>query len=209
MPALSNLPLILRGKEAEQIFAWFFENARTEAIYSKASMFEIGATVQGEGAIEPLELWAEPIIPGLPASSNFDDDGFPLTRMLVIEGGILKTLIGSIRHADWLGVPRNGAFKLFSVPGGSMSIEEFRAQPYLEPVMFSDFRLDPVTGDFGAEVRLAYYFDGTALIPVTGGSVSGSLRGMRTTMRRSRETAIVTRSSCPIAVRLEGALISG
>jgi len=90
-----------------------------------------------------------------------------------------------------------------------MSIEELHAQPYLEPVMFSDFRLDPVTGDFGAEVRLAYYFDGTTLIPVTGGSVSGSLRDMRTTMRRSQETAIVTCSSCPIAVRLEGALISG
>jgi len=70
MPALRNLPLILRGKEAEQIFAWFFENARTEAIYSKASTFEIGASVQGEGAIEPLELWAEPFIPGLPASSS-------------------------------------------------------------------------------------------------------------------------------------------
>ena len=47
MPRLSGIPLILRGKEAEEIFSWFFENSRTEAIYSKASPFRPGANVQG------------------------------------------------------------------------------------------------------------------------------------------------------------------
>jgi len=55
-----------------------------------------------------------------------------------------------------------------------MSLEEMHAVPYIEPVMFSDFRLDSMTGDFGAEVRLAYYFDGKNVTPVTGGSISGS-----------------------------------
>ena len=221
MPRLSGIPLILRGKEAEEIFSWFFENSRTEAIYSKASPFRPGANVQGgnenieaehkgDGAIiEPLDLWAEPVISGLPASAAFDSDGFPLERTLVIENGILKTLIGSVRHADWLGVPRRGAFPLFSVSPGSMSLEEMHAVPYIEPVMFSDFRLDSMTGDFGAEVRLAYYFDGKNVIPVTGGSISGSMSTMRTTMRRTKETAMVSRSVCPIAVMLQGAIIAG
>jgi len=221
MPRLSGIPLILRGKEAEEIFSWFFENSRTEAIYSKASPFRPGANVQGgnenieaehkgNGAIiEPLDLWAEPVISGLPASAAFDSDGFPLERTLVIENGILKTLIGSVRHADWLGVPRKGAFLLFSVPGGSMSLEEMHAFPYIEPVMFSDFRLDSMTGDFGAEVRLAYYFDGKNVTPVTGGSISGSMSTMRTTMRRTKEIATMSRSVCPIAVMLQGAIIAG
>ncbi len=221
MPKLSGIALILRGKEAEEIFSWFFENSRTEAIYSKASPFGPGVNVQGgnenieaehkgDGAIiEPLDLWAEPVISGLPASAAFDSDGFPLERTLVIENGILKTLIGSVRHADWLGVPRKGAFSLFSVPGGSMSLEEMHAKPYLEPVMFSDFRLDSMTGDFGAEVRLAYYFDGKNVTPVTRGSMSGSMSTMRTTMRRSKETATMSRSVCPIAVMLQGAIIAG
>ena len=221
MPKLSGIALILRGKEAEEIFSWFFENSRTEAIYSKASPFRPGANVQGgnenieaehkgDGAIiEPLDLWAEPVISGLPASAAFDSDGFPLERTLVIENGILKTLIGSVRHADWLGVPRKGAFSLFSVPGGSMSLEEMHAKPYLEPVMFSDFRLDSMTGDFGAEVRLAYYFDGKNVTPVTGGSISGSMSTMRATMRRSKETTTMSRSVCPIAVMLQGAIIAG
>jgi len=221
MPKLSGIALILRGKEAEEIFSWFFENSRTEAIYSKASPFRPGANVQGgnenieaehkgDGAIiEPLDLWAEPVISGLPASAAFDSDGFPLERTLVIENGILKTLIGSVRHADWLGVPRKGAFLLFSVPGGSMSLEEIHSEPYLEPVMFSDFRLDSMTGDFGAEVRLAYYFDGKNVTPVTGGSISGSMSTMRATMRRSKETTTMSRSVCPIAVMLQGAIIAG
>ena len=221
MPKLSGIALILRGKEAEEIFSWFFENSRTEAIYSKASPFGPGANVQGgnenieaehkgDGAIiELLDLWAEPVISGLPASAAFDSDGFPLERTLVIENGILKTLTGSVRHADWLGVPRKGAFSLFSVPGGSMSLEEMHAKPYLEPVMFSDFRLDSMTGDFGAEVRLAYYFDGKNVTPVTGGSISGSMSTMRITMRRSKEIATMSRSVCPIAVLLQGAIIAG
>lgn len=213
MPGLQNLPVILRGKEAEEVFSWFFHNSRTEMIFSKASAFEAGKNVQvsnnGEAPIEPLDMYAEPVIGGLPSSSPFDADGFPLERTPVIEGGILKTLIGSVRHADWLGVPRKGAFGLFSVSPGTMSLDEMQAAPYLEPVMFSDFRMDPVTGDFGAEVRLAYYFDGTKVIPVTGGSISGSLSVLRASMQRSKEVDMAAHSLCPKAVMLWGVTITG
>ena len=213
MPALKGLPVILRGKEAEEVFGWFFQNSRTEMIYSKASAFEAGRSVQespaGEVPVEPIDVVAEPVLKGLPASSAFDTDGFPLERTAVIEHGVLTTLIGSIRHADWLGVPRKGAFGLFSVSPGKMSLDEMHAEPYLEPVMFSDFRLDSVTGDFGAEVRLAYYFDGKKVVPVTGGSISGSLSTLRAAMRRSREVGLAARSLCPKAVMFQGTIISG
>jgi len=213
MPSLQGLPVILRGKEVEEVFGWFFHNSRTEMIYSKASAFEAGKNVQqsnkGEAPVEPFDVFAEPVISGLPSSSPFDADGFPLERTAVIEDGILKTLIGSIRHADWLGVPRKGAFGLFSVSPGAMSLDEMHAAPYLEPVMFSDFQLDPVTGDFGAEVRLAYCFDGAKVVPVTGGSISGSLSALRAAMRRSKEVGLAAHSLCPKAVMLQGAIVTG
>ncbi len=109
MPQLQQVPVILRGKEAEEVFSWFFHNSRTEMIYSKASAFELGKNVQkasdSEEVAEPLDIWAEPVISGLPSSAAFDIDGFPLERTTVIEKGVLNTLIGSVRHADWLGVP--------------------------------------------------------------------------------------------------------
>lgn len=213
MPAMKDVPVILSGREAEEVFAWFFVNSSTAMIFTKASSFQVGTDIQrteeGGTAEDPIDLWAEPVIPGLPASSAFDADGFPLERTPVIEAGILKTLVGSVRHADWLAVPRKGNFSLFSVSPGTLGIGEMRARPCLEPVMFSDFRLDEVTGDFGAEIRLAYYFDGKKRIPVTGGSISGSVAELRSTMRRSSELALASRSLCPKALLLRGVSITG
>jgi len=213
MGALKDLPVILSGREAEEVFAWFFGNSTTSAIFTKSSSFVQGANVQqaegSEKVEDPLDLWAEPFIQGLPASSAFDADGFPLERCAVIEGGYLKTLVGAIRYADWLGVERKGSFPLFSVSPGSMSMADMLAKPHLAPVMFSDFRLDSVTGDFGAEIRLAYWFDGKKRVPVTGGSISGSVSELRSTMRRSSERALASRSLCPKALLLKSVSITG
>ena len=89
-----------------------------------------------------------------------------------------------------------------------MSLQEMRSKPHLEPLLFSDFRLDTVTGDFGAEIRLAYLYDGKDRFPVTGGSISGSVAELRASMVRSFERALATRSLCPTAVLLEGASIT-
>lgn len=213
LPALENVPVILRGKEAEDVFGWFFSCAATSEVFIKTSAFELGANVQksrdGETVADPFDLWAEPVLQGIPESAAFDPDGFPLERTLVIEQGVLKSLVGSVRYADWLKLPRAGNFQLFSVSPGRCSLADMHATPYLEPVMFSDFRLDPVTGAFGAEIRLAYYFDGKRRIPVTGGSISGSVPELRAGMLRSVERAIVTRALCPVAVKLTGVSISG
>lgn len=218
LPSLKGIPVILSGKEAEEVFAWFFGNAGTGAIFTKASPFALGMNVQAAekdgsdmrpSVADPLDIWAEPVLAGLPASAAFDSDGYPLERTAVIEGGRLTNLVGPIRYADWLGQPRKGAFSLFSVSPGSMSLVEMRASPYLEPVMFSDFRLDAVTGDFGAEIRLAYWFDGQKRVPVTGGSISGSVAEFKSTMRRSTERALASRSLCPKAILIDGLSVTG
>jgi len=213
MPSLSDIPVILSGKEAEDLFAWFFGNSTTSAIFTKASPFSLGAYVQapekGGEAADPLDIWAEPYLRGLAASSPFDADGFPLERAQVIQDGYLRNLVGPVRYADWLGVERKGSFPLFSVSPGSMTLADMKARPYLEPVMFSDFRLDPVTGDFGAEIRLAYWFDGEKRRPLTGGSISGSVTELSPIMRRSVERGLASRSLCPKAVLLKGVSITG
>jgi predicted Zn-dependent protease len=216
---LKDIPVILTGKEAEEVFSWFFGNSTTQMIFTKASTFAVGMNVQS-GTMEndttitdlvadPFDMWAEPVLSGLPSSSPFDQEGFTLEKTKMIEQGVLKTLVGSIRHADWLGVPRKGSFPLFSVSPGKTSLIEMHSQPYLEPVMFSDFRLDGVTGDFGAEIRLAYYFDGKSRIPVTGGSISGSLSSLRASMLRSKECGLGSKSFGPVAITLRGVSVTG
>jgi len=100
-------------------------------------------------------------------------------------------------------------FPLFSVSAGKVSLEQLRAKPCLELVKFSDFSLEQTTGDFGGEIRLAYWFDGKKRIPLTGGSISGSVAELRSTMVRSRERALASRSLCPEAVLLKGVSITG
>jgi len=225
MPALDGIPVLLSGAEAEEVFGWFFDNARTDMVFSKASSFSVGMNVQSPesggadagakataGAMavaDPLDLRAEAVLKGMPSSTPFDPDGFPLEPVDVISGGILQCLTGSVRHADWLGVPRKGSFPLFSVSPGRATQASLRAAPHLEPVMFSDFRLDTVTGAFGAEIRLAYWFDGVKRVPVTGGSISGTVGAVRASMRRSAELRLGARSLCPVAVLLQGVSITG
>jgi PmbA protein len=127
----------------------------------------------------------------------------------VVERGILKRLTGGIRYADWLGEPRRGSFPLFSVSEGSIGLERLRAESHLEVAKFSDFRLEPTTGDFGGEIRLAYWFDGEKRVPLTGGSISGSVAELRAAMVRSRERSLGTRSLCPAAIKLRGVSITG
>lgn len=212
LPDLNGLPVLLVGKEAEAMFGWFFDNSLVQAIYTKASSFGAGIDVQspeGKGAAsEPLDIRAEAFLAGMPQSAAFDADGFPLEPVDVIRGGILKTLTGSVRYADWLGVPRKGAFPLFSVSPGRASLAQLREKPCLEPVMFSDFQMDPVTGAFGGEIRLAYWNDGTGRIPVSGGSITGTVARSRLTMLRSRERALGDRSFCPAGLLLENVTVT-
>jgi predicted Zn-dependent protease len=108
---LKDLPVILRGREAEDIFAWFFDNASTEAIFTKASSFFLGMNVQQTDPaidiLDPLDIWAEPIIPGLPNSCPYDGEGFPLERTQVVDRRLKMPDRGN-RYADWLGQPEKG-----------------------------------------------------------------------------------------------------
>ncbi|MDH7483640.1 MAG: metallopeptidase TldD-related protein [Spirochaetales bacterium] len=223
LPHIHQLPVIFSGREAEDLFGWFFGITRTNLVYSKASPYVQGTRIQGNrqgnnlesrmkaGSVlspDSLTLFAEPILAGLPQSRSYDSDGFPLAKTLVIEKGVVKALTGPVRHADWLGVPRHGEFQLFSVEPGSATAKALCSIPHLRPVVFSDFSVSPLTGDFGAEIRLAYLYDGTGTFALTGGSLSGSLPQLQHTMRWSMERTIKSRSLSPDLLMLEGVSIT-
>jgi hypothetical protein len=77
-----------------------------------------------------------------------------------------------------------------------------RAAPGLEVAYFSDFNVDGDSGDFGGEIRLAYWNDGERRVPITGGSVTGSLFDNRGLLRLSRELADTDSMRGPAAILL-------
>ena len=93
---------------------------------------------------------------------------------------------------------------------GSKSLEALRKAPHLEVVYFSDFVTEPLTGDFGGEIRLAYYTDSEGKRrPVTGGSVSGNIRDVQARMYLSRETQLRAGFQGPVSVLLPEISVSG
>lgn len=205
-PALAGLPLVLAGRQAEDILRWFFANLDAARVYSKASPFALGASLHGEkarpGEYDPVSLWAEPYLPGAPGSSPYDPEGAPLSRLSCAENGEAKALHGQTRYAHYLGLPPAGAYSLFSVGPGSIPAARMRAEPNLEVAFFSDFNVDADSGDFGGEIRLAYWNDGARRIPVSGGSVTGSLFENRASIRLSGETTLSDSMRGPEAILL-------
>ncbi|MBQ1878698.1 MAG: TldD/PmbA family protein, partial [Erysipelotrichaceae bacterium] len=74
---------------------------------------------------------------------------------------------------------------------------------------FSSFVMNPMTGDFGGEIRLAYYYDGKTVTPVTGGSMTADISEVIKTIRLSRETEQYDYCLVPRTIRLLNVAISG
>lgn len=211
-PSGLNLPLILSGREAEAILGYFFQNLGAARIYSKASPYAIGSDIHGgpgAGDHDPITMTAEALLSGSPDSAPVDAEGIPLGRTRLCEAGRVTALVGPSRYAHYLGETAHGDYSLFSVEPGAMSASELRARPHLEVAFFSDFSVDADSGDFGAEIRLAYVSDGKTRRPVSGGSVTGSLADNRGSIRLSRETSLSGHMFGPEAILLPSVSITG
>ena len=62
-----------------------------------------------------------------------------------------------------------------------------KADHFLELLVFSDFEVNPLTGDFSGEIRLGRYFDGEKTIPVSGGHITGNIENIHNNMFLSKK----------------------
>ena len=66
-----------------------------------------------------------------------------------------------------------------------------------------------MNGDIAGEIRLGYLHDGDTVTVVEGGSVSGTMRELASTMRFSREQKQYNNYLIPALTRLTGVSITG
>jgi predicted Zn-dependent protease len=215
-PPLKKHTVLISGEAVAGFLGYYLTHSAAESLYTGISQLQVGQCVQGEGAQgDLLTLRLLPSLPNSPLSAPYDADGFPLQPVTVIEEGVLKRHWGPVRFCHYLGVPPTGELPNVWVGPGRAAAEELRGGAgggsYLEVVTFSDFESDPVTGDFGGEIRLAYYSDGAdgSPVPVTGGSVSGNIHEQQKSMRLSAETYEHAGFSGPATVRLENVSVAG
>ncbi len=181
-PDCSGFPVIFSGSPAEEFYQYWFQACQNSAMYQHTSPFTLGEnTSLPDTTGDTITLRAVPFVAGSPRSRLYDSEGFALKPITCIDNGILTTLIGPLKYAHYLKQQPCGSHPLFELSGGKYSKTTLTTQQHLEAVSFSDFYLDPSTGNFGGELRLGYLVANGKRTPVTGGSITGSIpenRGM-------------------------------
>ncbi len=173
------------------------------------SDFEIGKPVTQDAEGDKVTLYALHELPNSSRNFLFDEEGALIRDRCLIRNNIPETFFGSRQFSQYLNLEHSSLVYNYSVEGGSKSAAELRKGDYLEVVEFSDFQCDAITGDIAGEIRLAYWHHDGVTTPVSGGSVSGSMKDLSKHMYLSKETRQYDTAVVPAVTRLEGVKITG
>jgi PmbA protein len=210
MPHLGKHTILLTGEGARSLLDFYNTQANAKLVFEGISTAKIGESIQGENIVgDVINMKLDPFIQNSSESAAYDNDGLPLCPVNLIENGVLKNYWGNIQYSHYMNIKPTGSIGNIIVEGGKKSLAAFKAEPYLELISFSNFQMDPFTGDFGGEVRLGWYFDGEKTIPVTGGAVTGNIKDVQHEMYLSKELQVDNDFIGPRTIQLFNVSVSG
>jgi len=208
-PMVGDINILLSGECLATFFSYYRSSANARLVYQQLSTFKEGEVVQGGNKSDRVNLRLDPQMQGSANSRPYDENGLPLQSHNIIAGGKLLKYSGDTRFSSYLGIEPTGNITNMHITGGTANDTDLRQKPYLELVSFSDFQVNPVTGDFGSEIRLGFYFDGNTITPVTGGSISGNMSKVHDSLLMSVEEKQYNDYKGPAVISIKGASISG
>ncbi|MGL5676225.1 MAG: metallopeptidase TldD-related protein [Cellulosilyticaceae bacterium] len=202
-PKQGSYPVILAGEYIGTLLSYYLDRAGTNMIYPKYSNFKVGDQIQGK------DLKGDTLNIKVKAEVPYSNEGIPMMDRAFVDKGQLQVVHGPSRFAHYLEVEPTGYYSSIVVPEGEVALEDLKQGECLYIVNFSDFQMDAFTGNFGGEIRLAFYSDGETVVPVTGGSLSGSIQSIQENLSFAKEVYVGEHYTGPKAVRFEGATIAG
>ena len=208
-PSLGEIPVIFSGSDAVNIYWYFLDNINAQYIYRGFSSWKLNEAIDPQMTGDKVTIKALRYLDNSPYNRMYDREGAAIRDEVLIEDGVVKNYTGSRMFADYIGMKDSFIISNFSAEGGTCTEEEIRCGTYLEAVDFSDFQVDPLTGDIFGEIRLAYLHENGKVTPVSGGSLSGNMKDLRKTMRMTKETMIETDARIPVLTRLENVTLTG
>uniref|UniRef100_A0A7V3RDS3 TldD/PmbA family protein n=1 Tax=Mesoaciditoga lauensis TaxID=1495039 RepID=A0A7V3RDS3_9BACT len=209
MPAVKGLPVLLSGEAVGEFLKYYLYKSSARYFYEHLSTAKTGDTIQGDDPSgDRITMYIDPSVNGSSYSTPYDEDGLPLRKVKIIENGIMKRYWGELKYAYYLKVKPTGQLTNFTVNGGKISEASLQEGRYLKLLSFSDFQSDPMTGDFGGEVRLGWYNDGESTVPVSGGSISGNISEVQSNMIFSKEIQKDKNFVVPKMIKLSNVKIS-
>ena len=185
--AIKNANVILRAEEIRSLCSTIGYDLNYSAVYQKSNKNQIGTNLQENALGDLLNISFVGRIKGSVDSAYFDNDGTTLKDTVLVEDGIVKSYFGSMKEAQYLKQTPTGALHNIILKKGTKSTLELKKEPYLEVVSMSGIQIDLFSDYIGGEIRLGYYFDGKKITPVTGISISASLKEVLNHMYLSLE----------------------
>ena len=195
--------VVLSGEAVATVLSYYTDRAAASMIYPKYSTWQVGERVQGQeirGAGLDLDLCAV---------HPYSEEGIPMEDLPLLRAGELKAIHGNNRFCRYLGIKPTGRYQKLRCLNTGVPFEELKAGPCLWAVTFSDFQMDSMSGHFGGEIRLAYLIEDGKAIPVTGGSVNGSLLETQGRLEFCKERYEAARYSGPYGVRIPQVNVAG
>lgn len=199
-----NCPVVLDAPELEQLIGNFVGELNFSMVYQHSNSFGVGDDIQKGAHGDRMSVTMCGAVKGSVRSASFDGDGVTLVDCKIIEDGKAVALWGGTRYAQYLGEVATGNLGCISVECGTLTDAEKASKPYFRCASMSGLQVDINNDYIGGEVRLAYYFDGTREIPVTGISISGKLSTALANMRLSNEATTYESYHGPKCAIFEG-----
>ena len=182
--------VVLNKQELEELFGTISQELSYGTVYAQAGVFHKGDAIQETPTGDAITISMAGSVPGNVRSACFDSDGMTLKDKTIVEAGTAVAYFGDNRFGQYLEEVPTGNLRCLCVAPGSVPLESLNAEPCLEVLSMSGLQVDTFTDYIGGEIRLAYYFDGKTTIPVTGISITGSLKQVLSSIRLSCETTV-------------------
>lgn len=183
-------PVVIRPHEFRSLIGEISNDLHYTSKYFKSNVLSVGDELQSDGAHDPLTVDLVHEIKGSVSSSLFDTDGAAYSDVRILESGKIASLYGNNRFAQYLGEKVTGNLPCVKVKAGTFGEKELKETTYLECVSMSGIQVDLANDYVGGEVRLAYLHEGDKVTPLTGITISGSLRGTLKLLRLSDKSEL-------------------
>ena len=182
--------VILNKQELGELFGSICSDLNYATVYSHAGLFHKGDDIQKDPTGDKIAITMAGSLPGNVRSAAFDSDGMTLKDITIVDEGKAVAYYGANRFGQYLEEVPTGNLRCISVAPGSACEKCLTAAPYLEVLSMSGLQVDFLSDYIGGEIRLAYYCDGQKTIPVTGISITGSLKQVLSSIRLSQTISV-------------------
>ena len=185
-----NCKVILNKQELAELFQNISRDLHFSTVYSHAGLFHKGDDVQQAPTGDKITITMAGSLPGNIRSACFDSDGMTLKTTRIVEEGKAVAYYGDNRFGQYLEEVPTGNLRCLQVETGTACPKCLSQAPYLEVLSMSGLQVDFFSDYIGGEIRLAYYCDGEKITPVTGISITGSLKQVLSSIRLSCNSAV-------------------